>query len=107
MTIFSRRPIGSDALAPDCRGSDFFALDADFRALLKLYLEPKLRGHLWPHFRHLSRLAGGRLDGLAATAGKHPPVLYPRDRFGRDRERIEYHPPAPVNDAPAWSDDLE
>ena len=36
-------------------------------------------------------LAGGRLDELARQADKHPPVLHPRDRFGRDEDWIDYH----------------
>ena len=27
------------------------------------------------------------------TADKHPPVLQPRDRFGRDEDWIDYRPP--------------
>jgi len=86
-------PNGSGALAGDCRGEDFFALDASLRGLLGLYVEVEaLRRHMWPHWQRLGRLAGGRLDALAATADRHPPVLHPRDRFGRDEEWIEYHP---------------
>ena len=46
---------------------------------------------LEPHFDRLGALAGGRLDELARTADKHPPVLHPRDRFGRDEDWIDYH----------------
>ena len=45
-----------------------------------------------PHFDRLGALAGGRLDELAQVADKHPPVLQPRDRFGRDEDWIDYHP---------------
>ena len=38
-----------------------------------------------------AHLAGGRLDELARIADKHPPVLHPRDRFGRDEDWIDYH----------------
>ena len=85
-------PTGSRAVAPDCRGQDFFALDASLQALLGLYLDESVRRRLWPHYERLGRLAGGRLDALAAEADRHPPVLHPRDRFGRDQEWIEYHP---------------
>jgi acyl-CoA dehydrogenase len=47
---------------------------------------------LTPHYQHLGQLAGGRLDELARIADRHPPVLHPRDRFGRDQDWIEYHP---------------
>ena len=55
-------------------------------------MEPALRAHLEPHLDRLGGLAGGRLDELADAADKHPPVLHPRDRFGRDEDWIEYHP---------------
>jgi acyl-CoA dehydrogenase len=83
---------GSDHVAPDCRGMNFYRADAAFRGLLDLYMEPALRAHLEPHLDSLGELAGGRLDELADAADKHPPVLHPRDRFGRDEDRIEYHP---------------
>jgi acyl-CoA dehydrogenase len=83
---------GSDHVAPDCRGTNFYRADEAFRSLLDLYLEPALRAHLEPHLDRLGELAGGRLDQLADAADKHPPVLHPRDRFGRDEEWIEYHP---------------
>lgn len=39
----------------------------------------------------MDALASGRLDKLARVADKHPPVPNPRDRFGRDEDRIDYH----------------
>ncbi len=83
---------GSDHVAPDCRGMNFYRADEAFRGLLDIYMEPALRAHLEPHLDRLGGLAGGRLDELAAAADKHPPVLHPRDRFGRDEDWIEYHP---------------
>jgi acyl-CoA dehydrogenase len=83
---------GSDWIAPDCAGQDFFALDHGLRDLLTLYLPPTLHDALLPHYRRLGALAGGRLDELARVADRHPPVLHPRDRFGRDEDWIEYHP---------------
>jgi len=71
---------------------NFYRADDAFRDLLDLYMEPALRAHLEPHLDRLGGLAGGRLDELADTADKHPPVLHPRDRFGRDEDWIEYHP---------------
>src|SRR5262249_6113026 len=86
------RKTGSDHVAPDCRGVNFYRLDEAFRSLLDLYMEPALRAHLEPHYDRLGELAGGHLDELADLADKHPPVLHPCDRFGRDEEWIEYHP---------------
>jgi alkylation response protein AidB-like acyl-CoA dehydrogenase len=83
---------GSDWIAPDCAGMDFYAADRGFRELLAIYLPAGVLEQLAPHYRHLGHLAGGRLDELARIADRHPPVLHPRDRFGRDEDWIEYHP---------------
>lgn len=91
-TRVQNTPTGSDFVAPDCRGMNFFRIDRAFHDLLAIYIEPELRAHLEPHLDRLGELAGGRLDELAAIADKHPPVLHPRDRFGRDEDWIEYHP---------------
>jgi acyl-CoA dehydrogenase len=88
----TRQKTGSDHIAPDCRGMNFYRADSAFRDLLGLYMEPALRAHLESHYDRLGGLAGGRLDELADLADKHPPVLHPRDRFGRDEEWVEYHP---------------
>jgi alkylation response protein AidB-like acyl-CoA dehydrogenase len=83
---------GAHHIAPDAHGRNFYAIDRQFQDLLKLYLDPALLKHMTPHFQRLGELAGNRLDDLAFTADKHPPVLHPRDRFGRDEDWIEYHP---------------
>jgi acyl-CoA dehydrogenase len=83
---------GSDWIAPDCAGQNFFAIDRGVQDLLALYLPADLLATLRPHYEALGALAGGRLDELARTADRHPPVLHPRDRFGRDEDSIEYHP---------------
>ncbi len=83
---------GSDWIAPDCAGMDFYAADRGLRDLLAIYLPAPVLEHLTPHFQRLGQLAGGRLDELARIADRHPPVLHARDRFGRDEDWIEYHP---------------
>jgi acyl-CoA dehydrogenase len=83
---------GSDWIAPDCAGMDFHANDQGLRDLLSIYLPSDVLERLTPHYRRLGQLAGGRLDELARIADRHPPVLHPRDRFGRDQDWIEYHP---------------
>ncbi len=83
---------GSDWIAPDCAGQNFFAIDRGLQDLLALYLPDGLLQALRPHYDALGALAGGRLDELARTADRHPPVLHARDRFGRDEDWIEYHP---------------
>jgi alkylation response protein AidB-like acyl-CoA dehydrogenase len=82
---------GADHIAPDCAGQNFYLIDRGLRDLLKLYLTPDDFGRLEPHFDRLGALAGGRLDELARIADRHPPVLHPRDRFGRDEDFIDYH----------------
>ncbi len=83
---------GSDWLATDCRGMNFYAADRGLRSLLPLYLPDALLRHLEPHLNRLGELAGGRLDELAALADRNPPLLHARDRYGRDEDWIEYHP---------------
>lgn len=82
----------SEALAPDCRGENFYRLDKSLQALLPLYMEDALRRHLTPHLDELGGLAGGRMGDYADMADRHPPVLHPRDRYGRDEEWVEFHP---------------
>ena len=86
------RDRGPAYLAADCSEHNFYAIDRGLRDLLPLYLAPRDFRALEPHFDRLGRLAGGRLDELARIADKHPPVLNPRDRFGRDEDWIDYHP---------------
>lgn len=82
---------GADHIASDCAGQNFYAIDRGLRDLLAAYLTPDDFQRLEPHFDRLGALAGGRLDELARVADKHPPVLHPRDRFGRDEDWIDYH----------------
>ena len=90
--VTSKQAHGAHHIAPDIHGQNFFAIDRQFQHLLSLYMEDGLRTAMTPHFDRLGALAGGRLDELAQTADKHPPVLNPRDRFGRDEDWIDYHP---------------
>ncbi|MSP75502.1 MAG: DNA alkylation response protein [Rhodospirillaceae bacterium] len=83
---------GAHHIANDAHGQNFYAIDRQFQDLMSLYMEPGLRAAMTPHFDRLGALAGGRLDELAMTADKHPPVLNARDRFGRDEDWIDYHP---------------
>ena len=83
---------GADWVAPDCAGMNFFAADTGLQSGIAAYLPDDLRAVVEPQMRRLGELAGGRLDELARIADRHPPVLHPRDRAGRDVETIEYHP---------------
>ena len=82
----------SHRVAPDTTGLNFFRADPSLADLLELYLPERMRRHITPHLDRLGALAGDALDGWARTADRHPPVLHPRDRFGRDEAWIEYHP---------------
>lgn len=83
---------GSDWVAPDCHGLNFFDIDRSLQALLKVYLPQDLRDHMVPHYRRLGEIAGGRLDELARLCDRHPPILHPRDPRGHDEDWIEFHP---------------
>ena len=90
--ILAKPPHGAHHIAPDVHGQNFYAIDRQFQDLMSLYMAPDLCAAMAPHFDRLGALAGGRLDELAMIADKHPPVLQPRDRFGRDEDWIDYHP---------------
>ncbi|WP_256568316.1 acyl-CoA dehydrogenase family protein [Bradyrhizobium sp. CCGUVB14] len=82
----------SEALAPTCRGLNYYAIDQSVRDLLPLYMEAPLLAHLEPHLAELGALAGSKLYDLSDQAERHQPVLHPRDGYGRDEEWVEYHP---------------
>ena len=92
MPDMNHAPHGAHHIATDAHGQNFYAIDRQFQDLMRLYMEPGLLKQMTPHFERLGGLAGGRLDELAMVADKHPPVLQPRDRFGRDEDWIDYHP---------------
>jgi alkylation response protein AidB-like acyl-CoA dehydrogenase len=79
-------------LAPDTTGMNFYRADPALTDLLRIHLSDALFRHIEPHLDRLGRLAGGHLDECARLADRHVPVLHQRDRFGRDRQWIEYHP---------------
>ena len=81
-----------NTVAPDTTGTNFFRADASLADLLQVYLAPELWQHIEPHLDRLGALAGDELDTCARLADRHTPVLHHRDRFGRDEQRIEYHP---------------
>src|SRR3546814_2493586 len=77
---------------PDTRGVDAFRDDSALTGLLGLYLPAADLDVLTPALSRLGVLVGGRLDELAHTADRNPPVLHHRDRRGDDRQWIEKHP---------------
>lgn len=79
-------------IAPDTTGLNFYTADPSLADLLAIHLPEVLNRHIEPHLIELGALAGERLDECARLADRHVPVLYQRDRFGRDEQWIEYHP---------------
>jgi acyl-CoA dehydrogenase len=82
----------NSAIAPDTRGWNFYEADQALKDLLGLYVAPELLAHLEPHLAKLGGMAAGELDQAAHLADRHQPILHHRDRFGADRQWIEYHP---------------
>src|ERR1700754_4594103 len=79
-------------IAPDTSGMNFYRADPVLADLLRIHLPDHLFRHIEPHLDRLGALAGSHLDECARLADKHGPVLHQRDRFGNDRQWIEYHP---------------
>jgi alkylation response protein AidB-like acyl-CoA dehydrogenase len=79
-------------VAPDAAGGNFWRDDPTLADLLALRMDARLLAHLGPHLDRLGGLAANALDALARTIDANPPVLHPRDRFGRDDFRISHHP---------------
>ncbi|WP_247438171.1 hypothetical protein [Bradyrhizobium sp. 139] len=79
----------SEALAPTCRGLNYYEADPHFRAILPLHASASLLSRINPHLVELGELAGNELYDLSEAC---PPILHTRDAYGRDEEWIEYHP---------------
>ncbi len=79
-------------IAPDCAGMNFYEIDKSFQASLRVNMEPAVFRHFEPLLKRLGAVAGNELDYLARIVERNPPSLEPRDRFGRDVNRIVYHP---------------
>ena len=79
-------------IAPDCAGMNFYEIDSSFQASLRVNMEPAALRHFEPLLKRLGAVAGNELDQLARTVDRNPPSLEPRDRFGRDVNKITYHP---------------
>lgn len=88
----AERATGSFAIAPDTTGWNFYRADRSLQDLLGLYVPADLLAHIAPHLSRLGSMAANELDQAARLADRHGPVLHHRDRFGRDRQWIEYHP---------------
>ena len=82
----------ASAIAPDTKGQNFYQCDRTLTQLAQLYLEPELLAVMESQLEKLGHRAANDLDDHAALANKHTPVLHHRDKFGQDRQRVEYHP---------------
>jgi alkylation response protein AidB-like acyl-CoA dehydrogenase len=94
----------ANMIAPDTSGMNFYRADPALADLLRIHLPKKLLDHIEPHLDRLGGLVGGALDEAGRMADRHVPVLHQRDRFGRDAQRIEYHPAYRELEAAAFGD---
>lgn len=79
-------------VAPDTKGQNFFLQDRSLQDLAALYLDGDVLGKLTPQLEELGFRAANDLDDQAMLANRHPPVLHQRNKYGEDRQWIEYHP---------------
>ncbi|MEK9673900.1 MAG: hypothetical protein VW268_15590 [Rhodospirillaceae bacterium] len=77
---------------PDSAGMNAFTVDPAIGQLLRVYLSFDALNMVLPRMAEMGGLADGRLEVLALTADKNPPVLHVRARDGRPTERIVKHP---------------
>ncbi|MGD9801996.1 MAG: acyl-CoA dehydrogenase family protein [Hyphomicrobiaceae bacterium] len=77
---------------PDSAGLNVFRADPAMLDLLSVYLEPELLTATTAQLDRMGALVGGRLEDLALTADKNPPVLSIRARNGAPHEVVHKHP---------------
>lgn len=84
-------PRSTGVIAPDTKGQSFFLNDPTLQNLARLYLDDALCEAIWPQLEELGSRAANDLDDHAMLANRHPPILHQRDKYGQDRQWIEYH----------------
>lgn len=77
---------------PDSRGINIFHADPVMQELLRIYLPADMAALAREQATIMGGLVGDRLEQLALTADKNPPVLEIRARDGSVNERIIKHP---------------
>ena len=77
---------------PDSVGMNVFSADPAMADLLRIYLPPEILPTVLAQAERMGGLVGDRLERLALTADKNPPVLHIRARNGAPAEHIEKHP---------------
>ena len=92
MNDTARTPDTGASNIPDSRGINFFTVDPDLGALLKLHLGDARYAELEPQLHALGARVSGELDEWASRADKHPPVLEHRNRRGEAVQRIDKDP---------------
>lgn len=84
-------PTSTGVIAPDTKGQSFFSNDRSLQNLARLYLDDALCEAIWPQLEELGHRAANDLDDHAMLANRHAPILHQRDKYGQDRQWIEYH----------------
>lgn len=84
-------PTTTGVIAPDTKGQNFFLNDRTLQELARLYLDDALCDAIWSQLEELGYRAANDLDDHAMMANRHTPILHPRDKYGQDRQWIEYH----------------
>ena len=82
-------PIAIHQNIPDSRGMNAFRADPAFADLMQVYLDPELQDRVIPQLDRMGALVGDRLEELALSADKNPPLLHSRARNGAAQEWIE------------------
>lgn len=77
---------------PDSSGMNAFRADPAMADLLRIYLSPEMATLALTQADLMGAMVGGRLEELALSADKNPPVLHIRARNGAPDERIVKHP---------------
>ncbi len=91
ISIDTAAPI-QQASIPDSRGLNLYAADPALERLLAIYLPRSELEHWRPTMERLGARAGGKLDELALSADRNPPVLMHRNRRGDDLQEVRKHP---------------
>ena len=97
-------PSSTGAIAPDTKGQCFFSNDRTLQDLARLYLDDSLCDAIWSQLEELGHRAANDLDDHAMQANRYAPILHQRDKYGQDRQWIEYHPSYRALEQAAFSD---
>ncbi len=92
------------AMAPDTKGQNFFVQDRTLRDLAQIYLDDGLCEAIWPQLEDLGFRAANDLDDHAMLANRYVPILHQRNKYGQDRQWIEYHPSYHALEQAAYGD---